>query len=102
LQKARRRDITIAQDRARHFNERMMRTIGSRKGGKFMRELSDEVMRELSDEEVKQVSGGGNAYGTDGLAPAKGVRVPLEGRGGTIILSPGPGLGNGHPIIVNP
>jgi bacteriocin-like protein len=73
-----------------------------------MRVQSDEVMRELSDEEMKQVSGGregtglANSYGTQGLAPANGVRVPLEGRGGTIILSPGPGLGNGHPITVNP
>jgi hypothetical protein len=52
-------------------------------------------MRDLSDEEMKAVSGGGNAYGTEGLAPAKGVRV-LEHQGkDTDEYSPGPGNGNG-------
>ena len=55
-----------------------------------MRELSDKVMRELSDEEMKAVSGGGNAYGTHGLAPAQGVR---DNNGGV-----GPGNGNGNPL----
>lgn len=54
-----------------------------------MHELSnDKVMRELSKEEMKAVSGGGNAYGKDGLAPANGVR-------GNSDDGKGPGVGNG-------
>jgi hypothetical protein len=59
-----------------------------------------QIMRELSVEEMKHVSGGGNAYGTTGSAPAKGVR-PLEHQGKSEDeYGPGPGIGNGATITV--
>ena len=62
---------------------------------------ANEAMRELFEEEIKHVSGGGNAFGTDGTAPANGVRdsgkytVDVNG----FPVDVGPGNGNDSPLF---